>query len=119
MPKKLVRWFVAMGILTAALVLLEGGYDKWLLAYCGAWGLFSLVSLMSIDDDLVRERFRPPTAGADRIWLRAIQFIALAHLVIGALDAGRWQIAPVADWLRGPAVIAMLASASLITLSMR
>jgi len=119
MRKRLLRWFVFLGILTTTLILLEGGYDRWLLMFCGSWGAFSLVTLLSIDDDLVRERFRPPTAGADRVWLRAIQLIALTHLVVGALDAGRWHIAPVPEWLRGPSLIAMLAFASLITLSMR
>ena len=119
MWKKLLRWSIAMAVLSSGLVLLEGGYDRWLVAYCVGWGAFSLVTVLSVGDDLLRERFRPPDFGADKAWLRAIQLIALAHLVIGALDAGRWHIAPLPDSMRGPAVIAMLASASLITFSMR
>jgi protein-S-isoprenylcysteine O-methyltransferase Ste14 len=119
MWKRLLRWSIAMAVLSSGLVLLEGGYDRWLVAYCVGWGAFSLVTVLSVSDDLLRERFRPPDFGADKVWLRAIQLIALAHLVTGALDAGRWHIAPVADSIRGPAVIAMLASASLITFSMR
>lgn len=117
--KRLLRWFLIFGTITAALIGLEGGYDRWLLIYCGAWATFGLAALMGIDDDLVDERFHPPNAGADKPWLRAVQLIALAHLVVGALDAGRWHLAPVPEALRGPAVVLMLVSASLIAFSMR
>jgi protein-S-isoprenylcysteine O-methyltransferase Ste14 len=50
--------------------------------------------MLGLDEDLAKERFRPPTAGADRIAVRFLRALALAHLVIGALDAGRWHLTP-------------------------
>ena len=119
MSKRLLRWFLVFGTVTAALIGLEGGYDRWLLIYCGAWAAFGLAALLWIEEDLVRERFRPPNSGADGPWLRAVQLVALAHLIIGALDAGRWHLTDVPDVLRGPAVVMMLIGAGLIALSMR
>jgi protein-S-isoprenylcysteine O-methyltransferase Ste14 len=80
--------------------------------------MLGFYALMSIDDDLARERFTPPAPGADRLSLRAIRLIALAHLVVGALDGGRWQVAPVPDWLRASALVVMSASAVLVFRSM-
>jgi protein-S-isoprenylcysteine O-methyltransferase Ste14 len=108
-----------ISIVSGGLILLEGGYDRWLLLYCGAWAIFGLGALLSIDDDLVQERFHPPNPGADRTSLRFVRLIALAHLVVGALDAGRWHLAPVAESLRGPALVVMVISAGLIAYAMR
>ena len=45
--------------------------------------------------------------------------IALIHIVVGALDAGRWHLAPVPDLLRAMALPVMLVSALLVVQSMR
>src|SRR5690349_19136900 len=114
MRTRLVRFVVFMGIFAASLTLIEGGIDRYLALYCAAWAAFGIYGMASIDDDLARERFSPPEPGADRTALRAIRAIALLHLVVGALDAGRWHLAPVAPPLRIAALTGMLAGAVLI-----
>lgn len=119
MSRRLLRWGLTFGTIAVGLIALEGGYNRWLLIYIGSWATFALITLLGIEDDLVHERFRPPDAGADKPWLRAVQLVALAHVVVGALDAGRWHLAPVPDVMRGPAVVVMLAAASLVSFAMR
>jgi protein-S-isoprenylcysteine O-methyltransferase Ste14 len=53
----------------------------------------SFYAIHSMDDDLARERFHPPDAGADRLSLRAVRIVALAHLIVSALDV-RFSIGP-------------------------
>jgi protein-S-isoprenylcysteine O-methyltransferase Ste14 len=100
-------------------VLLAGGLDTWLALYLVAWSIFGVYAMVSIDDDLARERFRPPEPGADRAPLRAIRLLALAHLVVGTLDAGRWHLAPVPDTLRALALVLMMPSALFVVQAMR
>src|SRR4030095_2196799 len=100
MTNALRRWLTFAGILTAGLLLLTGRWlDPWVWAYITVWSMFSLYAMSSIDDDLARERFHPPEPGADPLPLRAIRLLALGHLIVGALDSGRWHLAPVADGL--------------------
>jgi len=106
-------------VIGTILVLLEGGMDMWLALYLGGWSIFALYALLSIDDDLAKERFHPAEPGADRVPLRAIRIIALLHLVIGALDAGRWHLAPVQNGVRGVALVIMVVSALLVVQAMR
>jgi protein-S-isoprenylcysteine O-methyltransferase Ste14 len=105
--------------LTTVLVLLKGGFDTWLALYLAAWAIFGVYAMVSIDDDLARERFRPPEPGADQAPLRAIRLLALAHVVVGTLDAGRWHLAPVADTLRVIALVLMVPSALFVVQAMR
>jgi protein-S-isoprenylcysteine O-methyltransferase Ste14 len=95
MLKPLIRWTLVSSTLTALVMILAGDWtDPWLWAYAVAWWATSGYALLSIDDELARERFNPPAAGADRWALLAIQLVALAHLLVGALD-NRWQLTPV------------------------
>ena len=119
MPKKLKRLTVALLCFGTVLVALEGRLDNWLALYLGGWAIFAVYAFASIDDDLAKERFNPPEPGADRLPLRAIRVIAIAHLVVGALDAGRWHLAPVPDVVRAIALPVMVVSALLIVQSMR
>ena len=119
MATRLIRLTFVLAVGTAILALLEGGLDRWLVLYIAGWAIFGIYGMVSIDDDLARERFRPPEAGADRLALRAIRIAALAHLVVGALDAGRWHLAPVPDPIRGIALVIMVVSALLVVQSMR
>ncbi len=119
MAKRLMRFGIFLVVLTTVLVLLKGGFDLWLAAYLGGWSIFGLYGLLTIDDDLARERFRPPEPGADRVPLRAIRLIALAHLVIGTLDAGRWHLAEVPGVLRAIALVVMVPSALFVVQAMR
>ena len=89
-------------------------------AYVGALSACSLYAVMSIAPDLARERMRPPTRGADAPALLAIRILGFAHLVVGALDAGRWHLtARVPPLLRGLALTAMIAAFLLIFRAMR
>jgi protein-S-isoprenylcysteine O-methyltransferase Ste14 len=117
--KRLIRFTVTLLVLTAVLVLLKGGFDAWLAVYLAGWSTFVLYAFFSIDDDLMRERFHPPEPGADRVSLRMVRIVALLHVVVGTLDAGRWHLAPVPDTLRAVALVIMVVSALLVVQAMR
>ena len=119
MRTRVTRVLLVVGALTAILALLEGGLDVWLGLYCAVWAAFGVYGMVSIDDDLARERFRPPEPGADRMPLRAIRLAALAHLIVGALDAGRWHLTSVPSGLRAIALVGMIVGGFLIIQSMR
>ena len=119
MAKRLIRFGIALLVVGTVLVLLEGGMDIWLALYLGGWSIIALYAFLSIDDDLAKDRFHPPEPGADRLPLRAIRLIAIAHLVVGALDAGRWHLAPVPDLVRAIALPIMVVSALLVVQAMR
>lgn len=85
--KRLIRLFLGMGILATVMFLLAGTWrDPWLWAYLVTLTLPFLYGLTQIDDDLARERFKPPTAGADKWPLLAIRLVGLGHVIVGALD---------------------------------
>ena len=119
MARRLMRFGIVFLGLTTVLVLLNGGFDTWLALYLLVWSIFGVYAMVSIDDDLARERFRPPEPGADRAPLRAIRLLALAHVVVGTLDAGRWHLAPVPDTLRALALVMMVPSALFVVEAMR
>jgi protein-S-isoprenylcysteine O-methyltransferase Ste14 len=120
MHHKLLRWLTFTAILTAIVLAVSGRLtDPWLWAYVITWSAFACYSVCSIDEDLARERFHPPTPGADRIPLRFIRLIALAHVIVGALDAGRWHLAPVNDGLRAAGLMGMLAFSLVFVHAMR
>jgi protein-S-isoprenylcysteine O-methyltransferase Ste14 len=74
--------------------------DPWLWAWLLVWVTYFVYALSSISDDLARERFTPPEKSADRVALHFIRLISLAHIVLGALDGGRWHLFPVPASLR-------------------
>jgi protein-S-isoprenylcysteine O-methyltransferase Ste14 len=114
-PNRLLRWASLNAVIGAILFAIAGTWrDPWLWAYMTFVGAASLYPTLRLDDDLARERFRPPEQGADARPLRAIRLIALAHLVIGALDGGRWHLMPVPDGLRVLGLIGMAASVLLV-----
>ena len=119
MKSRIKRFSIALLCFGGLLVLLYGRLDTWLALYLGGWAIFALYAFVSIDDDLAKERFHPPEPGADRLPLRAIRLIAIIHLVVGALDAGRWHLAPVPDLVRAIALPVMVISALLVVQSMR
>jgi protein-S-isoprenylcysteine O-methyltransferase Ste14 len=115
MGKRLARWAIFNLVVGGGVLLISGRWaDPWLWAYIGAWSLLGMYALLSLDEDLAKERFRPPSPGADRRALKAIQLIALAHLVVGALDVGRWRIAPVGAPLRALGLALMIPAALLV-----
>ena len=119
MARRLVRFTLTLLVLTGILVLLKGRLDPWLALYLAGWSIFALYAFVSIDDDLARERFHPPEPGADRSSLRLVRILALLHVIVGTLDAGRWHLAPVPDALRAGALVIMVVSALLVVQAMR
>jgi protein-S-isoprenylcysteine O-methyltransferase Ste14 len=95
MAKPLKRWLLGMTFVSLLVFVSAGTWrDPWLWAYVGVWAAGTLYAMLSIDEDLYKERFSPPTSGADRLALGFVRVVALAHLVVGALDAGRWHLGP-------------------------
>ena len=121
MVKRLKRWLLASGLVSVAVFALAGtGRDPWLWAYAAVWSAASFYALFSIDEDLARERFHPPTTGADGVALHFVRVAALAHLVVGALDSGRWHMtSPVPPGLRAFALAAMAATFGMFYRAMR
>jgi protein-S-isoprenylcysteine O-methyltransferase Ste14 len=120
MPKRLIKWALASTVLTAGVMALAGRWnDPWLWAYAASWWGTTFYAMMSIDEDLARERFSPPSWGADRLSLRVIRLLALAHLVVGALD-NRWHLGPaIPAGMRGLALAGMTVGYLLFFRSMR
>jgi protein-S-isoprenylcysteine O-methyltransferase Ste14 len=104
-----------------SVMLLAGTWrDPWLCAYVVVWSALLLYAFVSIDERLIQERFHPPTAGADGTALHFVRVAALAHLVVGALDVGRWQLtAPLPPLLRGCALVALPITLGLFYRAMR
>src|SRR5688572_5559313 len=106
--KRMARWVIATGILGGGVLLLGNGRDPWLWAYVAAFGAVGLYAMLSMDEDLVRERFSPPSPGADRLSLRFVRLVALAHLLIAIADS-RFGWSHVPDALRGAALLGFAA----------
>jgi protein-S-isoprenylcysteine O-methyltransferase Ste14 len=115
MRSRILRVAIAMIVVSVLVLGLSGQWtDPWLWTYLAVWTVLVLYGLTSIGDDLVRERFSPPEPGADRIYLRFIRLTALAHVVVGALDVGRWHLAPVPAGLRVVGLVGILLFGGLV-----
>ncbi len=109
MSNRLRIWGFGLAALATLLFGISGRWsDPWLWSFIGLWGATTLYGLAGIDDDLARERFRPPAQGADPVALLFVRAFALADLVLGALDVGRWHLAPVPAPLRAVSLAAMV-----------
>jgi protein-S-isoprenylcysteine O-methyltransferase Ste14 len=118
--KRILRWLQVNVFVAGPLFLLSGHWnDPWLWTYVAIVAAITLYALVSISDDLTRERFTPPEPGADRLSLRAIRLIAAAHLVVGALDSGRFHWTTVPDGLRIAGLAGLALSFLLIAHAMR
>jgi protein-S-isoprenylcysteine O-methyltransferase Ste14 len=110
---------MTVGVSTGVLTLSGGWSDPWIWTYCVIWTATATYGLLGIDDDLARERFSPPSRGADAFALVFVRLLGLAHLVVGALDANRWHLtAPVPPMVRAAALAGMALSLMLIYRSM-
>ena len=121
MRKRLSRWCLMSVTVGGAVFVLAGTWrDPWLWTYAIVWSALVLYAMFSIDEDLAQERFHPPTAGADGVALHFVRTAALAHLVIGALDVGRWHLtASVPAPLRACALAAVAVTFGLFFRAMR
>lgn len=113
--RRLLRFCLVWMLVFGSLFLISGAWtDRWLWTYAAIWAATLLWAVLGIDEDLANERLRPPSGGADRAWLAAIQVVALAHLAVGALDLGRWHVGHVPAALRAAALAGMAAAAVLV-----
>ena len=121
MRKQLIRWFlISVSVTTVVFVSAWTWSDPWLWAYAAAWSAMALYAMLSIDEDLARERFSPPNQGADAGWLHVVRVVALAHVVVGSIDGSRWHlIAPVPPVLRAFAIGAMILTLGMFFRAMR
>ena len=70
-PQRLGRWFLINLFISAMICGVSGRYsDPWLWAYIATVAAVSLYPALALDNDLAKERFNPPDAGADRLPLR-------------------------------------------------
>lgn len=119
-PLRLFKPLLAVLLATGGVLLISGEWhDPLLWAYGGSLALTFAYAASSMDEDLARERFHPPNPGADGLSLKYVRIIALAHIVVSALDLGRWQLTRVPDNWRVAALIGMAVSFGLVFRSMR
>jgi len=110
MAKRLTRWAFVTSVVTSLVFALAGTWrDPWLWAFAGVWAGSTLYGIAGVEDDLLKERFRPPTSSADRVALTLVRIFGLALVVFGVLDGGRWHLAPVPPAVRAVALAGMAA----------
>jgi protein-S-isoprenylcysteine O-methyltransferase Ste14 len=115
MRSRLTRAAISLTVVGIVVLGLSGQWtDPWLWSYLAVWAVLVVYALASIGDDLVRERFSPPNPGADRIPLRFIRLTGLGHVAVGALDAGRWHLAPVPAERRVAGLVGMVLFGGLV-----
>ncbi|MEN3336626.1 MAG: hypothetical protein V7647_302 [Acidobacteriota bacterium] len=120
MRKRFTVWLLMTVGVSAFVCLLSGRWaDPWLWTYCAIWIATVTYGLTGIGDDLARERFQGTVKGEDAVALRFVRLFGFAHLAVGALDVGRWHLAPVPAALRGAALAGMAFALVLVYRSMR
>lgn len=117
--KRFARWALSTLLVGGVLFAVSGRWrDPWLWAYVGIAAGIAFYAMLSIDEDLGRERFAPPSPGADTLSLRVIRLISLAHIVSGALDIRfAWTAMP--GWLRIAGLAGFALSFGLVVHAMR
>jgi len=89
------RFAIGLAVIGTVFVVVGDRRDPFLWAYLGLFAALALYALLSIDDDLAKERFTPPTSGADGLSLRQVRLIAAAHILAGVLDSRfKWTSVP-------------------------
>ena len=121
MAKRLKRWAIGTSLVGGLVFILAGTWrDPWLWAYVGVWALTAAYAVLGLDDDLAEERFRPPSQGADKVAVAFLRLFALAHIILGALDSGRWHFSrPLPGVVRGLALAGMAAGLAMFYRAMR
>src|SRR5262245_43958047 len=121
MARRLKRWAFATSLVGGLVFVLAGTWrDPWLWACVGVWAVRAAYARLGLDDELAEERFRPPTQGADKVAVGFIRVFALAHIIVGALDAGRWHLnPPVPGVVRGLALAGMAIGLGMFYRAMR
>jgi protein-S-isoprenylcysteine O-methyltransferase Ste14 len=108
MQKKLTRWLLFNVIFGGGLLALSGEWTSRLLwTYLASVSAVFFYALVSIDEDLAKERFHPPQPSEDAAALRWIRASAIATLIVMPLDRRFHWSAPIPDALR---IVAMVGS---------
>jgi len=111
LPHRLGRWLGFMVLLAASSLVLAGRVDLPMLdAFLVACAVLSLIAILIIDPELVRERWRRGQAGEDPVRLTTIRLLFLSTFVFAFLDVGRlhWSnTVPPAVQLAGLAVFTL------------
>ena len=115
--KRLVRWCIATLIIASVILVLGNAHDPWLWGYIVTFSLIGAYAMYVMDDDLARERFTPPSKGADRLSLAWVRAIAAAHLLVGIADS-RFGWTTVPDVLRGAGLIGFALSFMVVVRAM-
>ncbi len=115
--KRMVRWMTVTAGLGIALLVGGNGRDPYLWAYFATFAALALYPTISLDPELARERFNPPSPGADRIALRWVRLLAAAHIVVGVFDS-RFQWTRVPGPLRAAALAGFALSFLLVMRAM-
>lgn len=84
--KRISRRLLVTALIGAAIIVGGDPSDPWLWAYVLTFTAVGGLAIASMDDDLAKERFTPPEPGADRLSLRFVRLVALAHIVVGVAD---------------------------------
>jgi protein-S-isoprenylcysteine O-methyltransferase Ste14 len=85
-----LRWLISVGLVGGIVLGVSGRWtDPVLLTYVAVWAVVGLLGTVLVPEETVQARLRGGPAGADRLGLVAFRVLGPAHLVIGALDAGR------------------------------
>ncbi|MEO6213797.1 MAG: isoprenylcysteine carboxylmethyltransferase family protein [Vicinamibacterales bacterium] len=85
--KSIPRWCISMSVVGSLIFLLGDRHDPFLWAYFVVFATVGLYGILSMDQDLIKERFTPPSSGADRLSLRWVRIIAAIHILVGLLDS--------------------------------
>ena len=116
--KRFARWLITVTFLGSVVLIAGDRTDPWLWAYVAAFALISGVALSLMDEDLARERFTPPDRGADRLSLRAVRLVALAHVIVSLADNRfGWSSVPAAG--RAVGLMGFVAAFAVIVYAMR
>lgn len=121
MASRVARGLMVSGALGAIVLGLSGRWrDPLMWGYVVAVAACAIYAVFSLSPELAQERFRPPSSGADATALVFIRLLGFGHLVIGALDAGRWHlVAAVPGAVRAVALPVMTAAFLFIFRAMR
>ena len=116
--KRLARWGLATAIIGSAVIFGGDPSDPWLWAYVLGFAVVGGWAVGSMDEDLAKERFTPPNPGADKLSLRVVRLVALAHIAVGVLDR-RFDWTTMPPVVRAAGLVTFLTSLALITHAMR
>ncbi len=61
-------------------------------AYLGIVAALTMTALVLMDPDLIKERIRPGPGARDRWIIYVIKLLTWTHLIVAALDLGRWEL---------------------------